>query len=194
MQTHSISTSSVFISTLVNLNSWQRKLIATSFASLLLALSANISIPTFPVPFSFQSLAVLLTGSFLGRKLGSLAIIQYLFIGFIGFPVFADGTFGIAVLLSPSAGYLIGFILCAYIAGAAAEKGYDRKFLTAMISFAIAHQVIFLSGVSYLAFYLQSVESAFYLGYVPFMGFDLVKFISSSIIMFLLWKQSAKRG
>ena len=141
---------SPFINTLVPLSSWQQKLLTTSIATLLLAIAANISIPTYPVPFSLQSLAVLLVGAFLGRKLATITLLQYLFVGALGLPVFANGSGGIAALISPSAGYLYGFVVSAYIAGYAAEKGYDRRWLTGLIAFAVAHQVLFVFGVVYL--------------------------------------------
>lgn len=182
-----------FAATFINLSSWQRKLIATSTATLILGLAANISIPTYPVPFSLQSLAVLLVGAFLGRKLGALALIQYLLIGAIGFPVFANGNGGIAALMSPSAGYLYGYVLSAYIAGFAAERGYDRKLLTGVIAFAIAHQVLFIFGVVYLAFYFQtSLMDAIKVGYLPFVGIDFLKFVLATVIMFMLWRVRAK--
>ena len=102
---------SPFINTLVPLSSWQQKLLTTSVATLLLAIAANISIPTYPVPFSLQSLAVLLVGAFLGRKLATITLLQYLFVGALGLPVFANGSGGIAALISPSAGYLYGFVV-----------------------------------------------------------------------------------
>jgi biotin transport system substrate-specific component len=184
----------VFISTLFKLTSWQQKLLVTTCATLVLAVSANVSIPTEPVPFTFQSLAVLLVGAFLGRRLGMLAILQYLAVGAMGLPVFANGSGGIAALLSPSSGYLYGFIVSAYLAGFAAEKGYDRKLVLGLIAFACAHQIIFVFGVTYLAGYLSiSLSQAIKIGYLPFVGFDSLKFILASCIMFILWRYRAKR-
>lgn len=182
-----------FVMTLFNLTSWQRKLIATSTATAILALAANISIPAYPVPFTLQSLVVLLIGAFLGRRLGGLALLQYLCIGAMGLPVFANGSSGIVALMSPSAGYLYGYVASAYLAGFAAEKGYDRKFLTGLVAFAIAHQVIFLFGVTYLMAYFQiDIVAAMKIGYIPFVGLDLTKFILAALIMCLLWRSRGK--
>lgn len=183
-----------YVNTLFNLSSWQRKLCTTTVATLLLGLAANISIPTYPVPFTLQSLVVLLIGAFLGRKLGALALLQYLFLGAIGLPLFANGSAGIAALMSPSAGYLYGFVASAYIAGYAAEKGYDRHFILGLIAFAIAHQTTFLFGVIYLARYLHiDLVAAFKIGYLPFAGFDLLKFMLATSVMFTLWRYRAKK-
>lgn len=189
-----ISYYSPFINTLISLTSWQRKLLTTSIASLVLAIAANISIPTEPVPFTLQSLAVLLIGAVLGRKLATLALIQYLLIGALGLPVFASGHGGIAALMSPSAGYLYGYVVSAYVAGFAAERGYDRKLITGVIAFAIAHQILFIFGVVYLAIYFHiSLIEAFNIGYLPFIGIDAIKFIIATMVMFTLWRQRAKK-
>jgi biotin transport system substrate-specific component len=182
-----------FITTLVNLSSWQRKLLATTSAALLLGAAANISIPTYPVPFTLQSLAVLLIGAFLGRKLGALAILQYLFLGAMGLPLFANGSGGIMALASPSSGYLYGYVFSAYLAGFAAEKGYDRHFILGLIAFACAHQLLFVFGVVYLMGYLHiTFIDALEVGYSPFVGIDALKFIIATGVMFSLWKYRAK--
>lgn len=175
------------------LTQWPHQLIATTLAALLMAISANISIPLHPVPLSLQSLAVLLLGAFLGRKLAVLAILEYLLLGACGLPFFAGGHGGINVLVSASAGYLYGFIFSAYIAGWAAERGYDRHFFSGLCAFALAHQIIFVFGVFYLAFYLHtSIYHALQLGYLPFAGFDLLKFFIAAAIMFTLWQFGKK--
>ncbi|MCX8597609.1 MULTISPECIES: biotin transporter BioY [unclassified Gilliamella] len=183
-----------YINTLFNLSSWQRKLCATTGAALLLGLAANISIPTYPVPFTLQSLAVLLIGAFLGRKLGTLTILQYLFLGAMGLPLFANGSGGIMALASPSSGYLYGYIFSAYLAGFAAEKGYDRHFILGLIAFACAHQLLFVFGVVYLMGYMHiSLIEALKVGYLPFVGVDAVKFIIATCVMFSLWRHHARK-
>lgn len=183
-----------FITTIVNLSSWQRKLLTTTSAALLLGLAANISIPTYPVPFTLQSLAVLLIGAFLGRKLGALAIIQYLILGAIGLPLFANGSGGIMALASPSSGYLYGYVFSAYLAGFAAERGYDRHFILGLIAFACAHQLLFVFGVVYLMGYLHiTLIDALKVGYLPFVGVDVLKFIIATCVMFSLWRYRAKK-
>ncbi|WP_239373313.1 biotin transporter BioY [Snodgrassella gandavensis] len=173
---------------------WQRKLLATTAAALIMALSANISIPLQPVPLSLQSLAVLLIGAGLGRRLAVLAMLEYLILGACGLPFFAGGHGGINVLTSASAGYLYGFVVSAYIAGMAAERGYDRHFLSGLCAFALAHQIIFVFGVAYLALYLHTdIYQALQLGYLPFAGFDLLKFFIATVMMLGLWHRSAPK-
>ncbi|WP_294615709.1 biotin transporter BioY [uncultured Gilliamella sp.] len=184
----------VFITTLLKLSSWQRKILVTTCSTLILAIAANISIPTYPIPFTLQSLVVLLIGAFLGRRLGTLALLQYLLLGALGLPVFANGGSGIAALLSPSAGYLYGFVVSAYLSGLATEKGYDRQFILGLIAFACAHQMTFVFGVTYLAGYLHiNLYEAIKIGYLPFAGFDLLKFTLASCIMYMLWRNHAQK-
>lgn len=169
-------------------NSLMQKLLLTTGAAVLFAASSSMSIPMQPVPFTLQSMMVLLIGAALGRKLAILAMLQVIIMGFVGLPMFADGSNSYIAFLSPSAGYIYGLIMSAYLAGWAAEKGLDRNLLTGFAAFAVAHQIIFVVGVVYLSFYLKiSMMEAFTLGYLPFLGFDAIKFLGSALIMFLLW-------
>jgi len=96
------------------------KTISYSLASLfstLTALGAYISIPISHVPITLQTFFVYLAGAILGSKLALLSQIIYILIGIIGFPVFAYGKAGFGVLIGPTGGYLIGFIIGAYIIG-----------------------------------------------------------------------------
>src|SRR5512133_2023281 len=96
-------------------------LLATGFA-LLTAMGAAIQIPIGPVPITLQVLFVLLSGLVLGSRMGALSQMEYLAIGFAGAPVFAGGKAGIVALLGPTGGYLVGFVVAAYLAGLIAER------------------------------------------------------------------------
>jgi len=95
--------------------------LATCFACLT-ALGAQVQVPISPVPVTLQVLFVLLSGLVLGSKLGILSQLEYLAFGLAGMPVFAQGKSGLLALLDPTGGYLVGFILGAYIAGLLAES------------------------------------------------------------------------
>src|SRR5207302_10287967 len=114
--------------------------------SLLTALSAQVVIPIGPVPITGQTFAVLLTGALLGSRLGALAMIAYLIEGASGLPFFAGGMAGLPHLLGPTGGYLVAFPAAAFITGAFAEQGWDRKFLTAAAAMAVGSVVIIASG------------------------------------------------
>src|SRR5258705_7265126 len=111
---------------------WTRSVGLVFTFSLLTALAAQVAIPIGPVPITGQTFAVLLTGALLGSRLGAMAIIAYLVEGAVGLPFFAGGTGGLAHLLGPTGGYLVAFPAAAFITGAFAELGWDKRFLTAV--------------------------------------------------------------
>ena len=84
------------------------------------AVAAQIAIPTPPVPFTLQVLAVLLSGLVLGPRHGALAQAVYLLVGTVGVPVFAEFSGGLGVILGPTGGYLISYPIAAAVAGLAA--------------------------------------------------------------------------
>ena len=90
--------------------------------TMFIALAAQVSIPFFPVPMTLQSLAILIVGLTFGARLGAVTLVAYLAEGAMGLPVFANGASAPA-LLGPSAGFLYGFVLMAWLAGLAAEHG-----------------------------------------------------------------------
>lgn len=141
------------------------------------ALLAQAEIPLWPVPITGQTLAVVLVGATLGARRGALAMLSYLVAGVAGFPVFAGFAGGPASLLSPSFGFIIGFIPAACIAGVAAQRAWDRRPLTAFVAFAGASVVPFLVGVPYLAFVVNVVMGA---------GLDAAGILAAGVTPFLL--------
>src|SRR5579862_9024378 len=98
--------------------------------SLVLTLSAKIEVPFWPVPLTMQSLAVLVIGMAYGLRLGALAVLLYLAEGAVGLPVFAgtpERGIGLAYMVGPTGGYLLGFLLAAWVLGLLAERGWDRS-------------------------------------------------------------------
>src|ERR1043166_7603830 len=114
--------------------------------SLLMALSAQIVIPVGAVPYTGQTFIVLLAGALLGSRLGAISVVVYLLEGAIGLPFFSGGHGGIVHLMGPTRGYLNTFSVAAFITGAFADHGWDRKFISAAAAMAIGSVVIMLSG------------------------------------------------
>ena len=108
-----------------------------------MALSAQIVIPVGPVPITAQTFAVLLTGALLGSRLGAAAMIVYLVEGAAGFR-FSRRPRRHCPLLGPTGGYLVAFPAAAFITGAFAEHGWDKRFPTAVAAMAIGSLVIML--------------------------------------------------
>lgn len=155
---------------------------AGMFAALTAA-GAFIAIPISAVPFTLQNLFTTLAGLLLGARVGALSQTTYILVGVAGLPVFAGGKAGLGVLLGPTGGYLIGFVLGAFTIGKLAEI---RKHPSAWWLFASAllgHVVIYGAGVTWLSFIAHiSFRKAAIVGLLPFLPGDLLKCIVAAIV------------
>ncbi|MCS6815953.1 MAG: biotin transporter BioY [Blastocatellia bacterium] len=174
---------------LVAESAWLSRILAVVGFSFLVALSAQwaIPLPFTPVPITAQTAIVLLGGMVLGRRLGALAILLYLGEGAMGWPVFAGGRGGLAHLMGPTGGYLLGFVLAAYVTGALAERGWDRRWATAVAAMAIGQMVIYLTGLLGLLRF-ASPERALALGVWPFLLGDLLKILLAAGFLPIAWR------
>lgn len=157
---------------------WARTIAIVVAFSLLTALSAQVVIPLpfTPVPLTGQTFAVLLTGALLGSRLGALTMLVYLIEGAAGLPFFRQGHGGLAYLLfSPTAGYLFSYPLAAFLTGRMAERGWDKRFLTAAAAMALGSILILACGWAWLARYTSSAAVAFQIGVAPFIIGDIIK-------------------
>ncbi len=124
------------------------------FAALIVVgafLKVDIPLPLYTMHFTLQWLFVLIAGFLLGAKLGALSVITYILIGLAGVPVFAAGG-GIGYVLRPGFGFLLGFILAAYLIGFFTEKFNYSKFRQLLIPATIGLIVYYSIGAIY--FYL----------------------------------------
>jgi len=164
-----------------------------SFA-IITAISAQISIPIKPVPFTLQTMVVLLAGAFLGAKNGAYSQVMYIFLGAIGLPVFAqtaDGTMGFARLIGPTGGYLLAFPIAAYLVGVLTEK--NQKYLTVIISMFVAEIVVIFFGTLYLyAAYLHNFVDAVKAGAAIFTVWMAVKVFTAASIYFAIAKKQSR--
>lgn len=139
--------------------------------SLLLALSAKISVPIGPVPITGQTLAIPLLVSLLGRNQAVFAVLAYLMEGAIGLPVFAAGA-----LLSATGGYLLAFPLAALAIGRLFEIGFERGYLRRFVAIIGGTSIVFAGGAAWLVgVYHLSPASAVAVGVVPFLVGDVLK-------------------
>jgi biotin transport system substrate-specific component len=159
------------------------------------AILAQVTIPLPLVPITGQTLAVLLVGASLGSRRGAAALGTYMLAGLAGAPVFAEFTGGPASVLSPSFGFVIGFVPAAFLAGWFAERAWDRRPLLAMAGFVAASVVPFLVGVPYLAMILNAVMGAdaglgtvLSAGLWPFIPGGLVKAALAAVLIPAAWK------
>jgi biotin transport system substrate-specific component len=163
-------------------------------ASLLTALAAQVAVPVpwSPVPLTGQTFAVLLSGALLGVRRGFLAQVVYLAEGGVGLPFFAGGAGGPAVLVGPTAGYLLAFPLAAAVTGFLAERGWDRRFATTMAAMLLGDAVILASGVALLGRFVPAPQ-LLASGLLPFLVGDLLKASLAALALPQAWRWVARR-
>jgi len=152
--------------------------------SILLALSAKFAfpVPFSPVPITLQTLVVLYLGLTLGKERAFGSVMAYIGQGLMGLPVFAGGKAGFLALSGPTGGYILGFAFAAYIAGLAAEKGMDRKFVTSLIAMTIGSIVIYAFGAFWLSLFV-GFNKALALGVLPFIPGDILKVFAAASLL-----------
>jgi len=153
-----------------------RAVTLVALGTALLTLSAKINLPLPYVPMTLQTLVVLMIGAGYGWRLGAATIVAYLAEGAAGLPAFAGPVGGLAPLLGPTAGYLVGFVAAAVITGWLSERGWDRSVPRLFVAMGIGHIVILALGFVWLAFGLKlGAEKAWLVGVAPFIAASLVK-------------------
>ncbi|HEV7680886.1 MAG TPA: biotin transporter BioY [Pyrinomonadaceae bacterium] len=167
---------------------WTRSVSLAVVFSLLTALAAQIVIPIGPVPITAQTFAVLLTGALLGSRLGAMAMIVYLVEGGVGLPFFYGGHGGIAHLFGPTGGYLVAFPAAAFITGAFAENGWDKRFVTAVAAMFVGSVVILLAGWAWFSLVMQTpMLVAFKLSVLPHIAGDVIKIFLAAAVLPTGW-------
>ena len=163
------------------------KIVLAIAGSALLAVSAKVQIPFWPVPMTMQTFVVLVIGMAYGARLGAATLGLYLAEGAVGLPVFATGS-GLGYLIGPTGGYLAGFVLATYVIGLLASRGWDRsmeKTLAAMVSGTL---LIFMPGILWLSTFI-GIEKAVTAGLTPFLLSEGLKILLAVLIMPLIWKR-----
>jgi biotin transport system substrate-specific component len=151
--------------------------------SAFVGLTAQVEIPLLPVPLTLQTLGVLFTGAVLGGRRGALALLLYVAEGAVGLPVFASGASGVAYMLGPTGGYLIGFVFAAGVVGLLAERGWDRRLVWTMLAMAVGNLVIYAFGVAWLALVLGDLWNALIQGMLIFIPGDLIKLAIAALAL-----------
>lgn len=136
-----------------------------------------IPLPFSPVPISFTNLAIYFTVYVLGAKLGTVSYLIYLLLGFAGLPVFSGFTGGVAKLAGPTGGYMIGFIVMAFIAGYFIEK-FPGKAVMHVIGMILGTSVCYIFGTAWLSGQLGiSFIAGLGVGVIPYLPGDAAKII-----------------
>ena len=150
----------------------------------LTAACAQISFWIGPVPVSGQTFGVLLAGAFLGSRRGALSQLSYLAIGATGIPYWfaLGGPPGIARLIGPTGGYLIGFVAVAFVVGWLMEKSWDRKIWTSILAMLCGSITLYVFGLSWLANFIPQ-SNILQAGLYPFIIGDLLKVLLAAFIV-----------
>jgi biotin transport system substrate-specific component len=151
----------------------------------------SIHIPGTPVPYTGQTLGVLLTGCSLGARRATASMTLYAVLGFIGLPWFAGGQGG---YVGANAGYIFGFILAAFLCGLVADRGADRRIIGAIPAMLIGEIAIYLFGVPRLAVSLHvGLQKAIDLGFTPFYVGDAIKAAIGALLLPAAWQLAGRR-
>lgn len=166
---------------------WANILVITAGAAFV-GLLAQISffIHPIPVPFTGQTLGVLVVGGTLGARRALAAMTLYTVAGLAGLPWFAGHTHGYTPALF---GYLLGFMLAVSLMGWLTSKGNDRNVVSALGLFVLGELAIYAIGVPWLAAdYHLSIGKAIALGMTPFLIFDLAKAVLAGTLLPAAWR------
>ena len=181
-----------------------------------------IKIPTTTVPITGQTFGVLLTGGALGSRRGALSMLVYMIVGMVTLPVFApkssvlaektvhvvfpwSGTSGQVWDMS-SGGYIVGFVLAAFLVGLLAERGWGRR-STVLLAMLVGNEAIYLVGLPWLAVFIASgttipgldltyydaisgsnvLDKTLKGGLYPFIGGDALKLLAAALVIPGAW-------
>lgn len=153
----------------------------TAVICLLGPFALNISFIS-PVPISLGTLGIYLAVSILGMKSGTLSVVVYILLGFIGVPVFTNFTGGAEKLLGPTGGYIIGYIFMALICGFFIDR-WDGRFLICFLGMLLGTAVCYLFGTVWLALQMSlTFPQALATGVLPYIPFDLAKLLIALLL------------
>ncbi len=178
-------------------NSLTRNLVLAVAGSLLVAVAAQVTVPMWPVPMTLQTLAVLAIGAAYGSRLGAATLGLYALEGAVGLPFFAGGKSGVFdakldyVLPASSMGYIVGFIIAAYLVGKLVESGWANTTLKTVLATLAGAVVLYVPGFIWLAIWASTagvvpegqtaVQAALAWGVTPFLLGDAVKAIVAGL-------------
>ncbi|WP_431321582.1 biotin transporter BioY [Rhizobium sp. YTU87027] len=161
------------------------------FAAIIVALGIlpPITLGFIPVPITAQSLGVMMAGVVLGARRGTIAVLIVLVLVAIGLPVLSGGRGGLAAFAAPTTGFLIGWVLAAFVTGYLSERLVKSEqsalvqtvgfFLAAMIGGIV---VLYACGIVYLAFAAQLGLSKAFLGSMAFIPGDVIKALVAALV------------
>lgn len=188
-----------------NVNHALRAVILVLAGTAILAISAKVKVPFWPVPMTLQTFAVLMIGAAYGSRLAVATVIAYIAEGVIGLPVFTNTPPAVAgplYMLGPTAGFIMSWVLVAAIVGFAADRGWDRSPLRLGAAMLVAVIVQFALGFAWLAWIAQlpngaagvGAANAWAGGVAPFLLGDALKVVLAALIIPASWTLVGRKG
>jgi len=187
-----------------SVNRAARAVILVLVGTAILAISAKVKVPFWPVPMTLQTLAVLLIGAAYGSRLAVATVVAYIAEGVLGLPVFTNTPPAIAgplYLLGPTAGFIMSWVLVAAIVGYASDRGWDRSPLSLGAAMLAGVVVQFVMGFAWLAWFAQlpggaagiGAAQAFSAGVAPFLLGDALKVVLAALLIPASWSLVKRR-
>ena len=166
----------------------------TALMAAALCVLGPLSVPIGAIPISLSNFVICLTAWLLGPKFGTLSVAVYLLIGLVGVPVFSGYGAGIAKLAGPTGGYLVGYLLLAFIGGLFIEKSKGQPVI-AGIGLVLGDAACYVLGTAWFVFQMQcELGYALSVCVYPFIALDLAKIVVSCIVGALLRKRLVQAG
>lgn len=158
---------------------------AVVLGSVVLWVSAKVQVPFYPVQMTLQTLAIALIAAAYGWRLGLATMLLYLAEGAMGLPVFAgtpERGLGLAYMMGPTAGYLVGFVAATVLVGFVAERGGDKSFVKLLAAMLAGGAIVLGLGFAYLATIIGA-DKAWAGGVVPFLLGDALKITIAALLV-----------
>ena len=176
---------------------WLRFVVLAVLGAGALIVSSKISFPLAPTPFTLQTLTVLLLGFAYGPSLAAATVGLYLFQGDLlqdayGFTLVSAPQHlgaGFNYMITPSSGYLIGFLVAAVFCGILAKKGWDKRFGSMALAMVLAYVIIYSFGLTWLGSQHGWNQELVEYGFKPFIAGDMLQIAIAVAVVPMIWKR-----
>lgn len=172
-------------------DTFTRSAVLVLAGSLALWASAKLQVPFYPVPITMQTFVVLVLGMAFGWRLGAATVLLYLAQGAVGLPVFAgtpERGIGLAYMVGPTGGYLLGFVAGAAAVGWLGSRGWDRHFATTLAAMMLGTAIIFAFGLAWLGSLTGWDKAVLVAGLWPFLPGAAFKIALAAVVLPAVWR------
>lgn len=162
-----------------------QKLVLCALFAALTAVLSQIAIPIGPVPVNLATFSVFCAGAFLGPRLGPVSLLVWMALGVVGVPVFTMFRGGPGVLLGPTGGYIIGYVLAAFLIGLITHR-YNRAhkihlYFLAMLAGSVTYFT--LGTIWYMILTQTGLAATLMICVLPFIPGDLLKMAGAAFLL-----------